>query len=225
MRLKEPAPMLPSSGWISTSRLERLASCLSTRSLPKKLISCPTMLSAEVICSRSSGGVEMFTAMITSPHILRATSIGRLFAMPVDEQAAVDLHRRHGARYGHARAHRAREVAVVENHRFARSDVGRHRAEGNRELPEIADAGRLLGQVTQEALDVHARHDALLEDERAVAHAELGREQALIVILLEARGDLGARRSVGEDLAPVGLRDDLLHFRRRGPRGERAADD
>jgi len=99
------------------------------------------MLSAEVICSRSSGGVEMFTAMITSPHILRATVDRQVVRdATVDEQAAVDLHRRHGARYGHARAHRAREVAVVENHRFARSDVGRHRGGRERELPEIADA-------------------------------------------------------------------------------------
>ena len=49
---------------------------------PRKLTSCPATESAEVISLLFSGGVEMLTAMMTSPHSLRASSIGRLLAMP-----------------------------------------------------------------------------------------------------------------------------------------------
>ena len=45
-------------------------------------MSCPTTESAEVISLRFSGGVEMLTAITTSAHSLRASSIGRLLAMP-----------------------------------------------------------------------------------------------------------------------------------------------
>ena len=45
-------------------------------------MSWPATASAEVRSSRFIGGVAMLTAMITSPHSLRAWSIGRLLAMP-----------------------------------------------------------------------------------------------------------------------------------------------
>jgi len=45
-------------------------------------MSCPAIATAEVSCLRVSGGVEMLTAMTTSAHSLRASSIGRLLAMP-----------------------------------------------------------------------------------------------------------------------------------------------
>ena len=45
-------------------------------------MSCAVTQSAEVISFRFSGGVEMLTAITTSAHSLRASSIGRLLAMP-----------------------------------------------------------------------------------------------------------------------------------------------
>ncbi len=45
-------------------------------------MSCAVTVSADVISLRVSGGVEMLTAMMTSAQSLRASSIGRLFAMP-----------------------------------------------------------------------------------------------------------------------------------------------
>jgi hypothetical protein len=81
-----------------------------------------------VISLRFSGGVEMLTAMTTSAHSLRASSIGRLLAMPpVDQQLAVDLDRRERAGHRHAGAHRLRDAAMVEDDRFAGLDVGGHR--------------------------------------------------------------------------------------------------
>jgi hypothetical protein len=50
--------------------------------LPRKFTSCSDTASAEVSSARVKGGVEMFTAMITSPHSLRAWSMGRLLEMP-----------------------------------------------------------------------------------------------------------------------------------------------
>ncbi len=46
------------------------------------MTSWPATVSAEVISLLFNGGVEMLTAMMTSPHSLRASLIGRLLAMP-----------------------------------------------------------------------------------------------------------------------------------------------
>ena len=74
--------MSPSSGAISTSRGPSDAICRSTLALPRKLISCVPTVNAELIASRFIAGVEMLTAMTTSPQSLRASSIGRLLAIP-----------------------------------------------------------------------------------------------------------------------------------------------
>ncbi len=81
-RSKLPAEMSPRSGAISTSRGPIPASCWSTVCLPRKLSSWRLTLNADVICSRLSGGVEMLTAITTVAQSLRASSIGRLLAMP-----------------------------------------------------------------------------------------------------------------------------------------------
>ena len=145
-------------------------------------------------------------------------------ARTVDQQAPVDLHRPHGARDGHARPQRAREAAALEHHGGAGLDVGRHRAERDRQLRKILHAGRALRQPADRALDADAGDDAFARDDGEPAHAELRPEQALVVILLQARRDLAARRAVAEHRVPVGARDELRHLLRRRARRERAAD-
>ncbi len=188
-------------------------------------MSCTTMLSAEVISSRFSVGVEMFTAMITSPHVWRATSIGRLLAMPPSTSSRPSISTGATAPGIDMLARIAWAMrALVEDDGLPGLDVRRHRAERNGQLREALDVPRLLGQVAQKALDVDAGHDPLRQQDRPALEAELGREEIPVVVLLATGRDLGARRAVGEHLVPVGLLDDLLHLGRRRARGERAAD-
>jgi len=79
------------------------------------LISCPTTESAEDISSRFMGGVEMLTAMTTSAHSLRASSIGRLLAMPPSTSSRPSNSTGRWRRHRHAGAHRLRDAAALDN--------------------------------------------------------------------------------------------------------------
>jgi hypothetical protein len=96
----------------------------------------------------------------------RATEFSRLVDRQVvgdaavDQQPPADLDRRKGARNGHARPHRLRQAAAVEHDGFAGLDVGCDRVKRNRELPEILECGRTIGEAAEEALDRNSGDDA-----------------------------------------------------------------
>src|SRR5215475_14035542 len=157
-RLKLADEMLPRSGAIRTSRLPRLAICLSTVALPRKLMSCSTTASAEPSSSRFIAGVPMFTAMITSAHISRTRSIGRLFAIPPSTRRCPCI---------------STGATAPGIDMLARHDVCRHRAKWDRQLGEVRDFRRRLGEIAQEALDRNASDHALRQHELEVLEAEL----------------------------------------------------
>jgi hypothetical protein len=71
----------------------------------------------------------------------RATSTGRLFVSPVDENHAIELGRCDHSGHGHARAHRVGELALVEHHGLAGGEIGGDRAVGNRQVLELGHTG------------------------------------------------------------------------------------
>ncbi len=217
--------MSPRSGAISTSFGPRLLICWSTVCLPRKLISCAVTLSAEVISSRFSGGVEMLTAMMTSPHSLRASSIGRLLAMPPSTSSrpsistgAIAPGTDMLARMACARLpwSSTTDSPVSMSVAIARNGIG------SLLKSPMPNAG--VDELAEEGLDRHAGDHALRQRE-AVLDAELGLEQRHVVVDLAPDRDLLARRRVAEDRVPVGREHRLLHLLRRASRRKCSADD
>ena len=131
----------------------------------------------------------------------------------VDEQIAFDFRRRNRTRHRHARAHHARELAVAEHDRRAGDEVRGNGAKRDRQGVELPEAGR-LDETAQHRLDLRARHDAFLEQQRAVAQPQLEAEEDRAVIELAADRLVLAGRIFIEQHAGGNFRDQRFHFGR-----------
>ena len=165
--------------------------------------------------------------MTTSAHSLRASSIGRLLAMPPSTSSrpsistgAIAPGTDMLARIACAMLPRSSTTASPVSMSAATRGTG----SGSFWKSVMSHAG--VGQDAEEASIDDAGEHALRQREPAVLHAELGREQRLVVVGLAPDGDLLARRPVAEDLVPVGLEDDAPPaLAGDAARGEGAADD
>jgi hypothetical protein len=142
------------------------------------LNSCSETLTADVISSRLSGGVEMLTAITTSAHSLRALVDRQVVHdAAIDEQPTFDFDRRIApgtdmlARIACEMLPRSSTTAspVTMSAAIARNGTGR--------LPKsFALPAPSAGEVR---FDRDARKHALGERESVAAHADFGREQVL----------------------------------------------
>ncbi|MCY1217734.1 hypothetical protein D9M72_296590 [compost metagenome] len=140
----------------------------------------------------------------------------------VDQQFSFVFRRCHRARHRHAGAHHVGQLAGVEHYRRAGDQVGGDGAVRDRQLVEVAVAGRAR-QLAQHRFQLHARDRALGQQQPARLHADLGREQVGEVILLAADGQVLARRAFLEQLFGAQPADQPLHLGGRHAGGIGAA--
>jgi hypothetical protein len=143
----------------------------------------------------------------------------------VDEEPAVQLHRRKEAGHRHARADRSRQVARAEDDGLTRLDVRGDGSEGDRkpvEVPDRRGGPRPSPEVVAEPL---AGDQAGRNDELAAREAELDVDQVAGVVLLAPERAVLPRRDVGERAFPVDRPELFGHPLRRHPdRVERAGE-
>ena len=143
----------------------------------------------------------------------------------VHQQVTLEIDRREQARNRHAGAHRGGEVALRNDHRLAGDDVGRNRAERNRQLVEVLRLNAIARGRLQEKLDLLAADRAARQQRRLRTHAEFRSEQREVVVALAPIRALGADRVVGEDVRPVQLPDLFFELVRRHTGCVQTADD
>ncbi len=170
-----------------------------------KLIICAVTPPADVIWSRRSGGVEMLTAMTTSPHSRRASSIGRLSASPPSTSRRPSIST--GAITPGTDMLARIACATLPLPSATAAPVSRSVAtarNGTGSLSKSVICGSRLHHLAEEGLDRHAGDHALRQGERAVAEPDFEAEQRLVVVDLATDRGLAARRPVAKDLRPVG---------------------
>ena len=105
----------------------------------------------------------------------------------VDQQRAVDLA---PARSRPAptcwRASRRAARPRSKHDRLAGDEVGGDGAEGDRQLVEVAGSPARCAELAQHGLELHAGDQALGQQQLAVAHADLGANEVVRVVVLQA---------------------------------------
>ncbi len=143
----------------------------------------------------------------------------------VPEDAAVDAHGREHAGHGHARPHRERQVAAIEDDHLAALHVRGHGAEGNGQLVEIRDAATATHEVLDRQVDVLRADQAGRRDEAAVTHAELQAVAVRVAGELAAHRHLRAQSAAADGVLPGDRPDRGLEFVRAHAGGVGAADE
>ena len=122
----------------------------------------------------------------------------------IDQQAALDLHRREHRRDRHAGADGLGQMAAAEYHLLVVGDIGGHGAEGNRQVVEVARIADVHQQPFQQEREVLALDHAERQAQATVVtEAQFLLDQEVAVILLAAKGNVLARRVVGQHLLPI----------------------
>ena len=116
----------------------------------------------------------------------------------VPEDAAVDAHGREHAGHGHARPHRERQVAAIEDDHLAALHVGGHGAERNGQLVEFRDAAAATHEVLDRQVHVLRVDQAGRRNEAAVTHAELQAVAVGVADELAAHRHLRAQSAAGD---------------------------
>ena len=143
----------------------------------------------------------------------------------VDQQPAVQFDRREYAGRRHAGAHRDRQIALVEQHRLAGFQIGRHRAKRGRQQIEIGAVAERQGQLAQRLLQLLALNEALRQQDLAVLEAERQPHQKIAVVLLAPEGQIPARRRIAKRLLPVDRAHGGVDVVRRHAARVQSADD
>lgn len=131
----------------------------------------------------------------------------------VHQQPTVQLHRGEYRRDRHAGTDHLGQVALAEHHLLAGGDIGRHRAEGNRQLVEISRVAAVGEHAFQQQRQVLALDHAQWQAQATVVtKAEFLFDQEIPVILLAPERYVLAGRCVGQGLLPVDAQRELFQL-------------
>jgi hypothetical protein len=142
----------------------------------------------------------------------------------VDEQAILQAQRLDDAGDRHAGAHCGGQLALAQYDRLAADEVGRDRAEGNRQIVEALKAPD-LAEPTQHAFELDARHRSLGQQNVTAAQADLDRSEIGRIVALQPNGPFFARRQSRKSSCVDIASERVLHVVDRDAGSERPAHD
>ncbi len=121
----------------------------------------------------------------------------------VDHEPAAIADRRECTGHRHRGADRHREIAVGKNHFFTIADVGRDRAERNRQRVEVRQLRGRQQQPAQQQLQLLSLHESARQRDAAFLESEFDAAEEAQFVFLAPHRQLFARRVVAEHVFPV----------------------